>query len=110
MKNQLVRDMRVKLNLVDRYYFDVQDRDGNVLLNHNDDYFIYMSNVNLKDGKVIEGRYLGNLSPNSPLLDDNCKFADIRMDGFYVDGVKTKTARMVAVNNKANVIIVIASK
>ena len=106
----IMRDTRIKLHLKGDNSWDIQDNNGVTLATHKDDYFIYMKNVNLKSGKTITGRYLGVLSNNSPILDGQCKVVDIRDDGFYVNNTKTTSARMVAVNNKKNVIIIISAK
>lgn len=106
----IMRDTRIKLHLKGDNSWDITDDKGVALATHDDDYFIYMKNVNLKNGNLITGRYLGVLSPNSPMLDSQCKVVDIRDDGFYVNNTKTTSARMVAVNNKKNVIIIISAK
>ena len=108
--DRLQRDTKIVMNLVDGNSWEVQDRNGNTLINHEEDYFIYMANVNLKKGGTITGKYLGDITVGSPMQDSHCKNAEVKEDGFYVDGVKTKTAKMVAVNNKTGVIIIISSR
>lgn len=107
-KHNLVRDTRYKLFMVDNNAFDVVDKNDNTLLSSKDNYFIYLQNVNFKRNGVIEGRYLGDLTSNSPLLDKNCKTVSINGDKFTVDNDQIMSARMVAINNKDKVIVIIA--
>jgi hypothetical protein len=106
----LKRDDRIRLFAMDGVNkFEVRNRHDDVVLDADSDYFIYMSNVNLRNGNYIEGRYLGELDEKSPLIDSHCKTAVADADNrqWTVDGKLVRTARMVAVNNKTNVIIVI---
>lgn len=88
--------------------FDVSDG-RNTILSHNDDYFIYMKNVNFKDDGSIEGRYLGEAS--EILLDEHARESFYKDGKHFIDGSNQpiKTARMVVINNKedSKVIIVI---
>lgn len=107
MSNTLRRDKRIRLFDIGNYSFEVRNDNDDVLLDSNDNYFIYLTNVNFIGGNIIEGRYKGVLSDNSPILDSHCK--NIVTDGqkYLVDNQQIKTARMVAVNNKEKVILII---
>ncbi len=80
-----------------------------VIKNAYDDYFIYMKNANLRNDGVIEGRYLGTTQGN--LIDDYC--VELNYDrniGYNIEGVRIRTAKMLAVKNYENekrVIIII---
>lgn len=104
------RDDRVRLFLMGDNKFEVRNREDDVVLDADADYFIYMKNVNFRNGNVIDGRYLGNLTNDSSILDDHCKDVSVSPDGksFVVDGKRVQTASMVAVNNKTKVVIIIA--
>lgn len=108
---QLLRDAKIKLHLDKDNKWIIKDVEGNLLVDSDNDYMIYMINVNFKKGNLIEGRFLGQIDKNSPLLKvDNAK--NVTTDGvdFFADGEKVKSAKMVVVNNKTNIIIVIASR
>lgn len=104
---QLRRDDRVRLFLMGDNQFEVRNRHDDVVIDADDNYFIYMSNVNFRSGNIIDGKYLGNLTDDSSILDDQC--IDVTTDGntFTADGKAIRTARMVAVNNKTKVIVII---
>lgn len=110
MANKLKRDDRIKLVDMGKFAFEGVNKDGDVVLDSNDNYFIYLTNVNFKNGNLIEGRYLGTLTDNSPILDEKCQ--DVTTDGniYYCNGEQIRSAKMVAINNKTRVIKVIASR
>jgi hypothetical protein len=103
----LKRNDKVRLYSMGMNKFEGRNRQDDVVLDSEKDYFIYMSNVNFRNGNLIEGRYLGDLEANSPLIDDSCKQVNVDGNNFLVDGSVVRTAKMVAVNNKTNVIVVI---
>jgi len=105
----LKREDRVMFIKKEDNSFEVLDRSGNVILDKDSEYFIYMKNVNFKSGKIIQGRYLGSISENDAILGNHCKNVVIKDNDFYVDDSLVKTARMVAVNNKKNVIIIVSN-
>jgi len=107
MTNKLRRDVRIRLFDMGDYHFEVRSKEDDVLLDSNDDFLIYMKNVNFRNGNIIDGRYLGELSENSPLLDD--KYTEVTTNGsnYYTNGEIVRTARLVAVDNKKKVIIII---
>jgi hypothetical protein len=107
---KLRRDDKIRLFMMGDNQFEGRNKQDDVVLDSNADYFIYMQNVNFRSGNIIEGRYLGDLTSNSPILDDQCKTVTANGNGFFVDNNAVKTARMVAVNNKTGVILVIASR
>lgn len=109
MMAKLRRDDRIKLFMIGHNNFEVRNKEDDVLIDSNDSYFIYMKNVNFKGGNLIEGRYLGEMDANSPLLDKHCLTVSTDGESFKADGDKIKTARMVAVNNKENVIVIISN-
>jgi hypothetical protein len=105
---QLKRNDRIKLYNMGNSKFEGRNCTDDVILDAEKDYFIYMQNVNFKNGNLIEGRYLGNLEEGSPILDSQCKNVDYDENNFLLNGEIIRTARMVAVNNKTNVIVIIA--
>lgn len=107
--SKLRAEKKVQLFLIGGNSWEIRDLEGNVLKDCEDDFFIYMRSVNLKNGNLIEGRYLGELKKNSPILDDQCKEVTFDDNSFYMDGKVVKTARMLAINNKTKVIMVIAN-
>lgn len=104
---KLRREDKIRLTLTDSNTYEVTNRNGEVVLGADQDYFIYFKNVNFKKG-FIEGRYLGE-NPES-LLDDYCKDVYYKDGQFFADGKVVKTARMAAVNNKTRTIIIIQSE
>lgn len=109
---KLQRDDKIKMNLVEKSdkKWEIRDKDGKMLVDGNSDFLIYMQNVNFRKGNVIEGRYLGSIGEDSPLL----KVATAKVvttDGskFLSDGKQVRSAKMVVVNNKTNVVIVISN-
>ena len=68
------------------------------VFSHNDNYFIYMKNINFNsESGIITGRYLGEATD---LLIDGYSRELSYQDGLYlIDGNQIKTARMVAVKN-----------
>lgn len=104
---KLRRDDKVRLFMVGANQFEGRNTKDDVVLDSNDNYFIYMKNVNFRSGNVIEGRYLGTLDDNASIIDNHCK--NVITDGktFTVDNQKVRTARMVAVNNRTRVIVII---
>lgn len=101
------RNDRVRLFNMGGNKFEGRNRQDDIVLDAEKDFFIYMTNVNFRNGNLIEGRYMGELTENSPLIDSQCKNVSTDGNNFLVDGQLVRTARMVAVNNKTNVIIVI---
>ena len=106
--NNVMRDTKIELHLIGDKNWEVRDLGGNVLQDCEDSYFIYMKNVAFKRGNIITGKYCGELTENSPILDDQCK--DVVTDGvrFTVDGQILRRARMLAVNNKTKVILILS--
>ena len=107
---KISRETKIKLFMVGDNQFEVKDKEDNVLIDSDSDYFIYMKNVNFKNGNFIEGRYLGVLNDDSVILDKHCKTVSISEDGseFTLGRTKLRTATMVAVNNKTKVIVIIS--
>lgn len=90
--------------------FDGYDilQDGDLKLAHNQNYFIYMKNVNLNTDGNITGRYLGEADES--LIDEYCKDAlYVNELGYQVEGKQIRTARMVGIKNNedSQVIIII---
>ena len=106
--NEIMRDTKVELHLIGDKNWEVRNLNGDVLKDSDDNYFIYMNNVVFKRGNIITGKYCGELTENSPILDDQCK--DVITDGvkFTVDGGIVRRARMLAVNNKTKVILILS--
>lgn len=106
---KLKRNDRVRLFLMRDNKFEGRNRHDDVVLDAEQDYFIYLTNVNLRNGNLIEGRYMGEIDEKNPILDKKCKIAISDLDNrkWLIDGKLIRTAPMVAVNNKTNVIIII---
>lgn len=102
------REQKIYIQAIDSKHYQISDRDGNVLLNSNDDYFIYFKHVNFrKDGKM-DGRFLGE-NPQT-LIDRHCKKVEFVTNAsmwIQEDNQSVRTARMVAINNKTGAIIII---
>ena len=105
---KIKRDSKIDLHLIGKNGWEVRDLDGNVLKDCADDYFIYLKNATLKRGRIISGRYLGELTVDSPVLDSYCK--DVATDGvrFTIGKQIVKNARMLAINNKTKVILILS--
>jgi hypothetical protein len=103
----LKRNDRVRLFSMGGNKFEGRNRQDDVVLNSDDNYYIYLSNVNFRNGNLIEGRYLGDLEADNPIVDKHCKQVAVNGNSFLLDGEVLRTARMVAVNNKTNVIVII---
>lgn len=102
------RDEKIRLFMMGDNQFEGRNMQDDVVLDNNDNFFIYMKNVNFRKGNIIEGRYLGNLTDKSAILDDKCKIVATDGDKFYIDtDNQIRSARMVAVNNKTKVIVII---
>lgn len=87
--------------------YDVFEGDD-LKLAYGHDYFIYMSNVNLRKDGTIDGRYLG--VAGDILIDGYARDATyIEKEGYQVEGKQIRTARMVVIKNegKKRVIIII---
>lgn len=83
--------------------FDVFDREGNLLLSYDEEYFIYMKNVNFRSDGSINGRYLGEAS--DILIDGYSKKINYDYDYrqyFTENGEQIRTARMVVLDNNKN--------
>lgn len=108
MTARFIRDRRVRLFDMGNFNFEVRNKQDDVIKDSSDDFFIYMSGVNFIDGRIIEGRYLGNLDDKSPLIDGKCSYVAVNNGKYMINGTQVRTARMVAVNNKKNVIVIIS--
>lgn len=77
--------------------YDVYQNDK-LFLTFEDDYFIYMKNVNLQKDGVIVGRYLGEATET--LIDGYCRnlYYDDK-EGYTVEGERARIAKMLAVRN-----------
>lgn len=107
---KLQRDAKIKMNLVDDNKWEIKDVDGKMLVDGDSDYLIYMKNVNFRKGNVMEGRFLGVIEENSPLLNvGNSTIVTTDGEKFSTNGEQVRSAKMVVVNNKTNVVIVISN-
>lgn len=106
--NKAKREERVRLFMIEKNKFEGRNKHDDVVLDADDDYLIYLKNVNFKNGNLIEGRYLGELDSESALIAVQGA-RSVEMDGekFTINGKEVKTAKMVVINNKTNVVIVI---
>ena len=69
----IAKDSKVDLFLIGDNGWELRDQNGNVLKDCEDDYFIYLKRVVLKNGVMISGKYCGELKENSAILDEHCK-------------------------------------
>ena len=101
------REDKIILSAIGDNTFEVTNRDGGIVLGADDNYFIYLKNVNFKADGTMEGRYLGEATDS--LIDDFCKNVSYQQDvGYTINGgAVVRTARMVAVNNKDKAVIII---
>lgn len=100
----LRREEKIRLTLKDANTYEVTNRNGEVVLGADQDYFIYFKNANFMKG-FIEGRYLGEADER--FLRDCYKNAYYKDGQFWTGGKVVKTARLVAVRNKDRAVIVI---
>jgi hypothetical protein len=110
IQKRIRRDEKIFLHPVRHNTFEISNRNNQVLVDSSEDYFIYFKNVTFREFGIIEGRYLGE-NPKA-LIDDRCKNVSYSVDRskwVSENGKPFKTARMVAVNNKTGVIVVIES-
>lgn len=104
---KLRREMKIKLNVKGENTYEIVDTEGNVLVNADEDFFIYLKFVNFKDG-YIEGRYLGELT--DWFLSDSDKDVYYKDGQFWLNEERVRTARMVAIKNKERTAIVIETE
>jgi len=101
----------ITLDLVNEDTYIVKNRFGSRIFDYDDDFYLYMVNVNLKGSGVIQGRFKG--LTNDSILDDRCKQIKYISDDdgwFSDDGKRFKTARMVAIENKSKTVIIIQNE
>jgi hypothetical protein len=102
----LRREEKIFLNIIDKDTFELTNRNGDLIFNGSDSYFIYFKNANFKTNGVIEGKYLGEASDS--IIDGFCKNVSFEDGlGFKTDKKIVRTARMVAVDNKNKSVIII---
>lgn len=105
MKN-IRRNERVMLCQTEDNSFEIL-KDGAVVVNHDEDYYSYFINVNLKPNGVIEGKYMGET--DDKMIDEYCKTLTAKEDGWYDGDKKYRTAKMLVVHNKTKVVIIITT-
>lgn len=107
IKGKLVRDERIHLKPKSDKAFQVTNNDGETLLDESDDFYIYFSAVNFRNDGKIDGKYMGE-NPTT-IIDKYCQPATFTDDKGWMlpDGVRLRTARLVAVENKTGVIVII---
>jgi hypothetical protein len=105
---RLRREDKIFLYPTSVYNYRVENKDGQIVLSDNDDFFIYFKNVTFRPNGIIEGRYLGENPQN--IIDDKCReiFYSDAHKWHYADCKKVRsTAKLVAVNNKKSTIVII---
>lgn len=111
--NTLRREDKILLvNKGGELNFDLMDRNNVEVLSADDNYFIYMKNVYFKRGGIIQGRYLGVMSDDNSLL-SFCNQESVRIDEegkFTYNGKPIRKARLMAIDNKNKIIIMIGSE
>lgn len=90
--------------------YDVFNRVGNLEYDSVENFHIYFKNVNFKSDGVIEGTYLG-LTDGSMSDGYSRTISYNDEDGFWKlkNGKTVKTARLVSLNNKREVTIIISN-
>lgn len=104
---KLRRNQKIILSRVEDNFYKITNTFDKLLVDPNEDYFIYMKNVNFKEG-IIEGRFLGET--DGSIVDKYCKevYYDDELKKWKLeDGKIIKSARMVAVNNKTLTVVII---
>lgn len=104
------RDEKVIIHAMTDNKFEVTNREDEIIFGTDDDFHIYMKNVNFKKG-YIEGRYLGELTDDK-LYDGYCRevFYHVNEGWKQKNGTHVRTARLVAVNSNTGATIIIQSK
>ena len=103
------RETKIFLKPVAPNTFDIFDRDDNLLMSGDNNYFIYFKNVNFRSDGSIDARYLGEATDT--LIDGYAREATYGDGEWSIENVpspkRVRTARMVVVDNKSKVIVVI---
>ncbi len=106
---KISRETKIFLKPVSPNTFDIFDRDNNLLMSGDDKYFIYFKNVNFRSDGSIDARYLGEA--NDSLVDGYSREATYSNGAWSIETVSNpkviRTARMVVVDNKSKVIVII---
>lgn len=107
MTNKIKRNSKIFIRELGMNIYAIEDRDGNLLCNDKDDFFIYFKSVNFLKNGSISGRYLGD-NPSS-LIDSHVKkvFYDLDKGWVTEEGKVINTAKMVALENKSGVMVII---
>ena len=108
IQKRIKREQKIFLYPVKENTFEINSEDKQVLVNAEEDYFIYFKNVFFREFGVIEGRYLGE-NPHA-MIDKQCRevsYSFEKSNWIAHNGKVFKGARLVAVNNKTGVIVVI---
>lgn len=110
IKGKLERDERIFLIPSGENRFRVDGKNSNKLFGESDDFYIYMRSVNFRSDGKIDGVYLGE-NPQT-IIDKHCQNATFtEKEGWMLpDRVRLKTARLVAVQNKTGVVVIIQSR
>lgn len=107
---ELKRDQRVFFGEIGQDKYQISDKEHNLIVDGDSDYYIYIKYVNFQKNGSFDGIYQGE-NP-SAIIDDKVETAyyDETKGWLMTKGKKEigiKTARLVAIKNKSNVIVVI---
>lgn len=104
-----IRNKRAKLTLTKDGRYSVSDvSNGESIFKSNEDYYIYMKSVNFNSDGEINGRLLGYAE--DLYIGSNCESVAYDVEkGYTLDGKQLRKARMVAIRNGDNAIVVIQS-
>ena len=98
----------IRLVRVDSDLYEIENRQGELLVDSNEDYYIYMRDVIFRNDGNIEGIYQGE-NPDV-MIDGYCRNVEFsEEDGWRIkrEGRAVRKARMVAVKNNSDTIIII---
>lgn len=101
----LRREKKILLSPVGEYNFSILDEDLNLIVDAEEDYYIYFKNVTFLPNGSLKGRYLGD-NPKT-IIDRYCKNAMFTENGWVMDRKNIRTAKLVAVKNRDGVVVVI---
>lgn len=106
---KIKRDTRIAFREMAKKHYQINVNNSKAV-DSNEDYHIYMSSVNFHKDGTFNGRYLG-MNPKA-ILDEHCRAASYdKAKGWMLpDGVILRTAKMVAVENKTGVVVIIQDR
>lgn len=105
---KLNRNRTVKLVNKGCLKFNIEDKDGNVYIDGNTDYRIYMRNVIFRRDGNISGVFLGILADdNKNMFKDVCKTVVLDGNDFKLDGEDVRSAKLAVIDNGNKICVAI---